>query len=330
MGKKEEKERLRKAAKEARARAQKANADWYALLERKAELSDGDRLHRLDELSKGPVSDEELQLIISAPPPSLVAKTKRHIRRELTIRWHQIVRAWSFEHPVKRLIYAVAYLWLPVKAALRLGFGLHEIIAAGILIVAKGRKVLMDFDPDHIKAIRRNYSERKLQLVSLLHTVQQWKLVEPNDREVLKFQTDALVLIASYIRDHRSDVKGKKLFANLLVKDGIEHVKVIARADNNRPIGQRYTRDECTLVWGAFESRSAQMTGNLQEAIPSTPLDKKYKSILTLPIIFRDEVVGVVSIDSEEKYHFDGYFEELPTHLGPYVQLLASSLQKRS
>jgi hypothetical protein len=100
---------------------------------------------------------------------------------------------------------------------------------------------------------------------------------------------------------------------------------VIGRSDGIRPVPQRYTREQCTLVARAIETGEPQITGDLYDDFPNTVPGKKYSSILVLPVWFRGGVVGAVSIDSQEKYHFHLDYD-LPVHLSPYVQLLAVGL----
>jgi signal transduction protein with GAF and PtsI domain len=61
---------------------------------------------------------------------------------------------------------------------------------------------------------------------------------------------------------------------------------------------------------------------------PKTKQGKPYKSILALPIIFEKRVLGAVSIDSKESYHFEGHVDDLEVQLAPYVQLLAPTLAR--
>jgi hypothetical protein len=179
-----------------------------------------------------------------------------------------------------------------------------------------------------MKLLRSNYDERKLAFQKLIHTMQQWFVEPPTTREVARFQQDALQLIALYVRDHRYDLKRKQIFVNLMVQRG-EQVVVIRRADpETRPVPQAYASHECTLVWEAIRGRRAQVTGDVYEQFPGTRPNKPYNSIIVLPVFLGARVVGAVSIDSEAKYHFDRYFEELQTALAPYVQLLATTLSE--
>jgi hypothetical protein len=134
-------------------------------------------------------------------------------------------------------------------------------------------------------------------------------------------------LIAGYVRDHRSRFGSREILANLLVGDG-NGVVVVARSDGLRPVPQRYTREQCALVAQAFETGEAKITGDLYSDFPNTLPGKKYCSIVVLPVWFRGVVVGVVSNDSREKYHFHLDFDDLQVHLLPYVQLLAVGLSK--
>jgi GAF domain-containing protein len=134
-----------------------------------------------------------------------------------------------------------------------------------------------------------------------------------------------LHLIASYVRDHRSDLKGRRVFVNLLVRSA-ERIDVIARSDAKRPLPQSYGPEECSIACAAIDTGAPQVTGDVYRDAPKTKEGKPYKSILALPIILERQVLGAVSIDSKEPYHFEGHVEDLEVQLAPYVQLLAPTL----
>ena len=64
------------------------------------------------------------------------------------------------------------------------------------------------------------------------------------------------------------------------------------------------------------------MSGDVYADYPETMPGKPYLSILAIPLKYRDNLVGVVCVDSSRRYHFDGTFRELTSSLAPYVALL--------
>jgi hypothetical protein len=163
-------------------------------------------------------------------------------------------------------------------------------------------------------------------LKNLIATLQQWQTEPPSSEDQLRaFQLDVLRLVASLIRDHRSDLGGRKVFVNLIVRTG-DGVEVVARATDNRTVPKRYSKEECSIAWKALETGLPQMAGDLYVDAPRSPPGKSYKSVLALPVKLRDRVLAVVSIDSELRHHFSGHFDTLLTLLAPYVQLVASGI----
>lgn len=105
-----------------------------------------------------------------------------------------------------------------------------------------------------------------------------------------------------------------------------DQIIVVGRSDPHRPTPKVYSRAQCLLVWNAIETGETQITGDLYADFPTTIPGKKYKSVLVLPVRFRGAVLGAVSIDSPETFHFHLNFDDLQVHLSPYVQLLAVTL----
>ena len=258
---------------------------------------------------------------IAAPPVPVSAA-----RRQLTLWRHQISHWWHHGKGLRRLIYGSGWTILLYQAVTKSALGWVG-WALGLLVLGmKLRVVVGEMDPKHLPMLQRTLDERQILLKKLLHTLQLWGDTKPHDHELEAFQVDCLKLIVSLVRDHRSDLRGKQIFANLLVRRGADRVFVIARADDTREVPKEYAQQQVTVAWEAFVTGLPHMAGDLYAEAPSTTPGKSYHSVLAIPVKLQNEVLAVVSIDSEMKHHFHKYFDDLQTLLGPYVQLLASAL----
>lgn len=179
-----------------------------------------------------------------------------------------------------------------------------------------------DLSPSHMRLLRRNYDDRKLRHYSLIQAMNRSNQL--NAAEVHRFQVDCLALIAGYVRDHRADLSAKEIYASLLVEDG-ETLVVVSR-DREHRSGSIRGPKEGMLAWEAIRSSEPKVTGDVYADFPATRPGKPYNSILCIPVFCGKDVVGVVSIDSSRRYHFDGIFNDLVTSLSPYVALLAWTL----
>lgn len=287
-------------------------------------LTKEERTDWLGHLQTLPVAEAEVLAIVApaevAPGPSRWAT----FRRNLTLARHGFTRWRRDGNMVWRILYIAGWLYLLVASAVKLNNWLGWLSAIGV-IGTKGRFVLRDMQPKHRLLVSRGYNERKVSLTRLIETLQRWEGRKPHADEVMSFRREALALIAGYVRDHRARFGSKEILANLLVRRG-ERVAVIGRSDPLRPVPQFYEKEECSLAWEAFETCSPKLSGDIYADCPTTKPGKKYCSVLVLPVWFRDEVLGVVSIDSRDKYHFHLDYDDLQVQLAPYVQLLARTL----
>jgi hypothetical protein len=295
-----------------------------ALLRR--ELSEDEAKAWLRHLSAMSLSEDELLVLVKNDVVELAPATHAVLKRQLLLWRYQISHWWNHKRKVNAIVYASAWLTLLASATFKAGLGWFGWITGAIVLVLKARAVLGEYDPRHLPLMRRTMTERHLLLCQLIQSLQLWLDEKPSAREREKFQADVLRLITLFVRDHRSDLKGKTIFSNLLVEDG-ENLVVRARSDGSRPVPQTYTRAECSIAWSAIETRRAQWTGDVYDDAPDTKPGKAYNSILVMPIFLANQVLGVVSIDSEAKFHFDIFLDEITNALAPYVQLLAVTLQ---
>ncbi len=144
--------------------------------------------------------------------------------------------------------------------------------------------------------------------------------------ELELYRRDALALVASYVRDHRSRFGSRGILANLLVRDG-DHFVVIARSDGLRPVPQTYTREQVTLVARAIDTAEAKVTGDLYGDFPNTVPGRNIAASSSFPYGFEGLWSGPSRMDQhQEMYHFHLDFDNLQVHLLPYVQLLAAGL----
>lgn len=273
-------------------------------------------------------SDSKVIVRSKPAPEAETAKPKlvHGSRRWLFIAKHYAwtsVRSWRWWLQVVLLLMQIGILLQPIWALGVKSYGFSFVAFIGITIAKRWK----DTAPQNRKVVARNYDERKLRMYTLVHAIQQHELM--TGPEIVQFQRDTLELIAAYVRDHRLDWSSKPtIFANLLVEDGADLV-VVARDSEHRSTPARYPKDKM-LAWTALTTGEAAVTGDVCRDFPETSRDRSYRSILAVPVHRDGQVVGVVSIDSSQPFHFDLSAAELDTHLKPYVALLAWTLQKRA
>jgi hypothetical protein len=281
----------------------------------------------LQKLSTFGLSDEQLVQLVLGQPLSGIVPSKWS--KQLTLMRHRFSHLLNHGRLSVRLLYVGSWSTLLLGAILKAGLGWWGWLTGLIVLVIKLRSLWREIDPVHLPVLQRTHNERNYLLERLILTIQLWQRSgsPPNSREIDAFRVDVLKLIASYARDHRSDLAGKSIFVNLLVRQG-DRIAVIARSDTNRQVPQLYSPEECSVAWATFQDGQPHACGDLQREHPNGSANKRYKSILTVAIKLNHRVLGVVSIDSESAYHFEGYERSLPLALAPYVQLLASSLNE--
>lgn len=117
---------------------------------------------------------------------------------------------------------------------------------------------------------------------------------------------------------------------SLLIEHEQDHrlLKVIARAQKNRR--NRNLPKEEAIVWRAMKNKSYEYAPDFEQT------DKDYKCILAYPVLLDldgdrsgDVVVGGVTIDSSQKYHFNTSIEKIGIRMLPYLQMLALALALR-
>lgn len=153
------------------------------------------------------------------------------------------------------------------------------------------------------------------------------------DRKEL--QQRLLVVIAAYVRSLRHDVKGTKIYANLLIlsKSDSERVIVLGRS---HPLVAGDERAEHKLdqmaVRQCFVLGTSKEVGDIWVEFPKTDRTKRYRSILGIPLksvmSATPQVLGVLSIDSSEPYHFAKWEKQLINVLRPLLTLLELTLER--
>ena len=209
-----------------------------------------------------------------------------------------------------------------------IGLPLYRVnIAHGILhtafslLVVFGRAVRFS-GPLTLPQVEFEYLSRKGRLYKLLKTMQRRENL--TRLEIAEYQKEALCLIVSFVRGHRADPSGTEIFANLLVEDGNDLV-VVARNQDHRNPGARYPKDGM-LAWGAILSGNSVCMGDIKKCAPSQASTKPYRSIMAIPVMGEDRILGAVSIDSTRPHHFDAEMNDLERYLAPYVCLLGWSI----
>ena len=137
---------------------------------------------------------------------------------------------------------------------------------------------------------------------------------------------EILEVIANSVRTYRCDTEGDKIFCNLLIEHDEGHLKVIARNKGGKRKDYPIYKKDGMLAWTSITHKRVCESGDIFIEFPSTPANKPYKSILTIPIIYRDSSVAVLSIDSSEPYHFTGIEETINTRLLSYMGLVKKVL----
>lgn len=210
------------------------------------------------------------------------------IRRHLHVCWFRF-RYWAGQGSVlERILYTLVYLYLPLTAASQLGLSNHTIYGLIALVGALGVKAYRDSSPKHMQQLAQGYLTRKLLLDRLVRDVPRAGIMSPH--EIARFQQEALHLIATYVRDHRRDVRAKQIFANLLIGDGDDMV-VVARDRPHRTGSARYPKKRM-LAARALETGRTQLVGELYAEWPDTEGSKSYRSILSDPRVLRKQDRG--------------------------------------
>ncbi|MFY0571122.1 GAF domain-containing protein [Archangium lansingense] len=199
------------------------------------------------------------------------------------------------------------------------GGGLH--IGFQLLLLAV--RAWTQSAPQNLAQVERSSNRRRLALYKLVQQMNQRMSLMP--WQVGQFQQEVLALVASYVRDHRGDYDGTKVFVNLLVERG-DVMEVIARDKDHRVLGRRIPKAH-SIAWEAMRSGNEVYTGQLYEDYPDTELGKKYESVLAIPVRFGTTIVGVVTIDSESAFHFEGEVKKVTTLVMPYIAMLGWTLQ---
>jgi len=293
---------------------------------RDAGFAESERRDKLLRATKAGLSEDEIVALAEPLPLKVVSPTRAQIRQQWLNFRYELIRWWRYRSLTERILYAVGWVSALVGPTLKFGFSWLGGIGIAVVAVIKVRSTLNELNPKHMPILRHNHRQRQLRLEKLVHSLLLWKATPPTKREVSGFQQETLGLIASYMRDHRSDTKGKTIFANLLVRRDGDRIVVVARSDEQRPIPQVYRAEECSVCWSVLETGGGKFTGDVYADHPNTCNGKRYHSIIALPVKLDHRTIGVVSIDSEARHHFDRYFAELETELAPFVQLLAATL----
>jgi len=162
----------------------------------------------------------------------------------------------------------------------------------------------------------------------------------PAPPEARKLVGKILDCIASHVRDARGSHDAAKLevFANFLVEDNDDLVVVARDSDlhssvHKRVVPMRYKKSSM-LAARTIAAKRVLSVGDLRLEYPEAPRNKPYRSILTIPVIGRDDevILGVVSVDCSRPYFFQSFQQgvienELENDLLPYLQTLALVLE---
>jgi hypothetical protein len=277
-------------------------------------------------LSESLTIDEMRALLVHQKPPAL-SKLERY-RRWLSQRRVRFSVWWSHRSGLLRLVYAAAWLGILWKALVT-GLTWYSAGFAAVILGLKLKAVMAELSPQHLQLFERNHRIRRIAEFKRIQDLGEWISNPPRHRELERFQQEVIELIVNYVRDHRVDFRGAKVFANLMIPDG-DDVVVITRSDPQRPCPARYPLQVVSVAARVLATGTLCSTGRVYADHPDTLPDKPYKSILALPIRANQQTIGVVSLDSEVECHFDSWEDELAATLMPYTQFLSIALQIRA
>lgn len=115
-----------------------------------------------------------------------------------------------------------------------------------------------------------------------------------------------------------------ELFACLLRPEGTELVLCeYSKFRQGRVPSARIPLDAKDGAAKAYRDRKMNYVPDTSHAEePATFDGKRYRCILSFPLIEGDVCVGVVSVDSTAPHHFDGHLEDIATHVRPFIEAL--------
>jgi hypothetical protein len=262
---------------------------------------------------------------VSSRSPSKAPRAAQQARRWLTVVSYQIqceLSSRDFWIRLALILLQVSSIVVPIfRAGIQTG-----IASLGLFFLSWFVRSWRDGRRPNIKMFERNAAERSATLYRVVTALQRRE--EMTADEVATYQRDVLRYIAQFVRDHRRNSGIPTIFANLLVVDG-EDLVVVARDREHRVTMARYPKRPM-LAWVSLETGLVQLTGDLRRDYPETAVGKPYVSILVIPLFYKGERVGVVSIDSSSRYHFDLDWRELVDHLAPYVAMLGWTVPRTS
>ncbi len=136
---------------------------------------------------------------------------------------------------------------------------------------------------------------------------------------------EILKVITDHIRTFRYDREEDKIFCSLLLEYDADQLKVIARNESGARGYPTYKKTDMQ-AWTTMTHKKVIGSGDIFIDFPSTPANKPYKSVLTIPIFYDNDCIAVLSIDSSEPYHFTGVEETINTRVLSYTVLLKKVL----
>lgn len=263
----------------------------------------------------------------SSQPPVLPPRSRLSgWKRTMTVGWYGFI-SWLFAPgwPVRMAQFGASFALLAYPFW-KLGWS-YGLVGTIIWLVTAILKIRTNLAPRHLQQVKEKRVERQFLHYRLVEKMQQMLASpDPIGRErMLDFRVEVLQLIASYARSHRSDELGNMIFVNLL-GEGDGQWKVLARDQRHRLDAPVLPRED-SLAWQAYVSGEARVTGDVYDEFPSTPAGRPYRSILAIPVFCGGtKPVGVVTIDSKRKYHFDSDQLNLVLDLNPFVAMLGWTL----
>ncbi len=252
------------------------------------------------------------------------------IKRWFYITWHKFTsRRFSFKLLIFQTILLGTWCYAFIIPALRSGKIDLKLAFGGVIAyifygILKNYPVMPNLQRKHFT---KQKIARKIMTADILDKMTEHNLANlpRSDKEGIPLLEEILQVIADHVRTYRYDREGEKIFCNLLIEYEYEYLKVIARNRTERRGYPIYKKSDMQ-AWTSMTHKRVYESGDIFIDFPSTPAGKPYKSVLTIPIIYKDYSIAVLSIDSSEPYHFTGIEETINTRLLSYSVLLKKVL----
>ncbi len=103
----------------------------------------------------------------------------------------------------------------------------------------------------------------------------------------------------------------------------MDTMRVVARSNKDRPVGAVYAVSKL-VAWEAIRTGAVCVQDDVRRNPRWDSIgERRYRSVISIPITLNDRAFGAVSLDSEKAYAFYGRGKEIALQIAPYVGVLA-------